>query len=229
MSEIFSDIDFTKVCTECGKEFTISKGEFKDLEVCRECSNKRHQEFEAQRERNFNNERSYSWRQICPPLYLQSDIQRLIQLTGQEKYEKVLSWEYNPKGLLLNGETGKGKTRLMYLLLKQYHWQKKNIVAQLLNDFSIQCQNAFMNGHATDWLRDYYNADILFLDDFGNQRFTDRMEDSLFSIIEHRYSHLKPIMITTNYTGETLKEKISGDRANAMIRRLREFSESINF
>lgn len=209
-------------CYQCGKyAYFFYQYKYQDKEHCSS---------ECKEITRRNDESMKRWNAICPPLYRETDIERIKKDSGitEEKLNIIRNWEFNPTGIILHGVTGRGKTRLMYMLLKKYHNEGYVIKSKLVNQFAIECITAFTTGEAEEWIKQYYRADILFLDDFGNQKFTDRMEDSLFSIIETRNANMLPTMVTSNYTGETLKEKISGDRADAILRRLREFSISVS-
>jgi DNA replication protein DnaC len=166
------------------------------------------------------------WEAICPPLYRDTDVDRLPQpATG-----KVLSWEHNPKGLLIAGDTGKGKTRATYSLLRRLHFEGRTIAAFDAISFGHRCSTAFKDPEqGMKWIHNLCRADILFLDDFGKIKMTDRVESELFGLVELRVSHLKPIIVTTNASGATLEDMLSADRGAPLVRRLREFCTVVLF
>jgi DNA replication protein DnaC len=48
---------------------------------------------------------------------------------------------------------------------------------------------------------------VLFLDDLGKEKMTDRMASVLFALIDQRTQKKLPTIITTNLTGDTLLER----------------------
>ena len=65
------------------------------------------------------------------------------------------------------------------------------------------------------------------LDDLGKAKLTERAEAELFGLVEHRIANLKPLIVTTNFVGDKLSDKLSEDRATPLVRRLREFNECV--
>jgi len=72
-------------------------------------------------------------------------------------------------------------------------------------------------------------VDVLFFDDFGKMKFTERVESELFAVIEKRTANCLPLILTTNFTGETLEERMTLDRGVPLVRRLREFCVDVSF
>jgi len=66
-------------------------------------------------------------------------------------------------------------------------------------------------------------AEVLFIDDLGKEKFTERVESELYDLVETRTAHLRPILWTSNATATRLKEMLSADRGEPIIRRLKEF------
>jgi DNA replication protein DnaC len=70
---------------------------------------------------------------------------------------------------------------------------------------------------------------LIYFDDLGKLKLTERAEAELFGLIERRCANGCPIIATTNDTGETLSSRMTDNRGEAMVRRLREFCETIRF
>lgn len=165
---------------------------------------------------------------ICPPLYQQTDESRL----PKKQFDEVIAWNYGPQGLILQGASGTSKTRCAWMLIQ------KLICRHICPVITFDCV-AF--GHAVskrfsecdgveDWLLELAEFQgVVFFDDLGKLKITDRAEAELFGIIERRSANLLPIFATTNDTGATLEERMSDNRGPAMIRRLREFCKVIRF
>ena len=167
-----------------------------------------------------------AWADICPPLYRDTDPARL----PKKQLAKVMSWTYGPRGLLLHGSTGKGKTRCAYQLLHRLHFEEhRRIIAMTATSFSHYCGARFGNQTGEKWIRELSQAEVFFLDDLGKGRLTERAEAELFGLIEARIADCLPLILTTNATGASLVEQLSPDRGEPLVRRLREFCESVTF
>jgi DNA replication protein DnaC len=59
------------------------------------------------------------------------------------------------------------------------------------------------------------NVPLLFLDDMGKEKMTDRMASCLFALIDQRTMHKRPTIITTNLTGDTLMERFHDKETGA--------------
>ena len=178
------------------------------------------------------------WNEICPPLYRGTDEARLTK----RFLDRVLKWECGPRGLVLVGPTGTGKTRCMYTLLKRLLYGKfreprlnasgatiKDIMVLTSNQFGHDCLERFGNHTVIPWLRKLCNVKVLAIDDFGKETLTERVEAELFNIVEMRIANNLPLIITTNFDGKRLLSKFSADRGEPLLRRLREFCDQVIF
>lgn len=171
-------------------------------------------------------EREQEWTRICPPLYLDSDMQRL----PTKPTAKVLCWKLNSKGLIVHGPTGRGKTRACFLLLRRL-FLTDMVTVEIFhaNRFAHECAVNFGNQCGEDWIKRLSKVPVLFLDDVGKFKLTERVESELFGLVELRAANLKPIIATTNFVGDTLQQKLTEDRGGPLVRRLKEFCDSVNF
>lgn len=150
------------------------------------------------------------------PLYRNNDIERIkSHLEKPEKVDRILNWRMGNRGLAIMGSTGCGKTRLLTELLKKLI--KEDLVGitstlevfyagelerAILESFKTSAQYARLMTHLE-------NCDLLVIDDFGKERFTERFELSVFQIFEKRMAMMKPTIFTTNYKGEEFKARFS--------------------
>jgi DNA replication protein DnaC len=79
----------------------------------------------------------------------------------------------------------------------------------------------------TPWFNKIASADILFLDDLGKGYWTENTEAIWFDLLEHRTSQGKPVIVTTNYTGDELINASRSEATAYAIRRLRDYCETI--
>ena len=167
------------------------------------------------------------WRRLCPPLFRDTDAERL----PQRELKRVLSWSYGPKGLLLHGSTGAGKTRCMYLLLKELHFAGCEILASKAQAFADNTATAYADGPSTgrQFIEKAITVPVFVLDDIGKARNTERSEAALFDVIDSRSERCLPVIAKINMVGKGLETSLSADRGSPLVRRLREFCETIPF
>lgn len=219
----------SRSCEACGRSFTslpllLSGRVLYPKRYCDPCVESRDQAQALDRERRQTASLAEAWDRICPPIYRDSDPARLPCSPGCR--ESVLGWEYGPRGLLLHGSTSSGKSRLAFLLLSRlHHLEHRKVAAMTSTAFSHQVSSLFGDGGGKGeaLVERLANIEVLLLDDVGKGRLTDRVEAEFFHIIEHRCSHLLPTFLTTNLTGDALAKSWSPDRAEPLVRRLREF------
>jgi DNA replication protein DnaC len=194
--------------------------------ACDECRSKRN----TQEEKSLRAERIRVWEKLCPRDFLLINRQRLPR---PERYDEVMLWSYNPDGigLLLCGPSGAGKSRCAWKLLSREFFSGKT-VAVLDSSFAITYAHkvTVSPSEAYDWLNEAMDAQILLLDDVFKVRLHDSgAESALFSVVTARTESKRPMIVTTQDVGRTLVSKMSPDRGEALVRRLKEFCSTISF
>lgn len=130
----------------------------------------------------------------------------------------------NPKNsLLFVGGTGTGKTHLAAA------------IANLLVDKGIQTRFGTFQAHLEEikkefdqsgqkhYLDDIKGSPMLIIDDLGKELKTDWTQSVLYDLINYRYEHLLPMVITTNLTADELANHCGG----AVWSRLQEMCDSV--
>lgn len=197
---------------------------FKGFVLCNACADKRIAERDEVQEKG----RMQQWKELCPAAYRETEPHRLPSPT---KLERVMKWKFGPKGLALIGATGRGKSRCAWKLMEREFLTGRS-AACLDSKFSLEySQKIGISGVAAfEWLDEKMKADLLLLDDAMKVRLDNSgAELALFALIEDRMANNRPIIMTTQDTGETLKSRMSSDRGEATVRRLRECCEVITF
>lgn len=218
-----------KQCRECGMEWKFEFSPYLAtlVHVCPTCSQIHADEEVRQLIARSAAIRTEAWKAICPPDFLNIEPHRLPK---PSKLQIVLKWQFGPKGLLLHGPTGSGKSRCAWHLLKREHATGRSVRAI---DHSVGLEyGALFAQSAADadrWRERLVCVDILFMDDVFKAKLTDSLESALFTIVSARTERQRPIIVTTNDSGETLAARTTDDRGAALIRRLREFCQSIQF
>jgi hypothetical protein len=148
-----------------------------------------------------------------PELFGDTQPERLGEL-----WNTAVNWKPQGKGLLIHGSTRKGKTRTAWFIANRL-WNEncyKNKYL-FLTMFELEARIAASWGNST-WdktMLHMTNVPLLFLDDMGKEKMTDRMASCLFALIDQRTMHKRPTIITTNLTGETLLERFHDKETGA--------------
>lgn len=149
-------------------------------------------------------------------------------MPSPSKQAKIVEWNGH-RSLILYGAPRKGKTRLAWLILKRMMIQGKEVEATTsiaLTDAIAAMWSA--GAEHISWYKDrLVDADVLLIDDLGKCKLTERAEADVFDIFDRRFSAGRPVIVTTNFVGDTLAAKFSPDRGPAFVARLREFCDCI--
>lgn len=172
------------------------------------------------------------WERNCPPLYRDTDAAQLKKLIPAKIMEQVLTWDRSgKKGIGLIGPTGKGKTRLMFELMRLYVFADERRMTYI-NASAIGDELAASYGRgaesAEEYLQTLIGASILFIDDLGKGKVTERTESAIYRIIETRMIYQRLLFFTSNCTKDDLLQRFSADGGEPIVRRLREMCEIIS-
>jgi len=249
MNDHTEDLEFRKqmLCATCGKEFgslhcrnpfDLTKVFFfqRNCEPCVAAEQvkmaRRTIDDASERERERRAER---WAEICPEEYrLTIDGGKTVpdrlhsdQPKAKEIVEKHILCGH---GVLIRGDSGGGKTRTMYALLRKFHFAAPltqrtiRIEARTSAKFEREARTAGGNHTLDKWFDGLATCDALFIDDIGKTPWSDNTVSHFFDLVEERTTNRRPIFITTNLDGEALVKRLDlgEDMAVPLLRRMRE-------
>jgi DNA replication protein DnaC len=196
--------------------------------LCEECDIKRIEILKQEQAAEEQERRQEAFNALCPPLYRESDHQRIPAAFLRE----CEAWEVSPHGLGFVGLAGSGKTRAAWMLLKRLHFKGVRVFGITATAFAKACADQWHDDPqakalAEDTLTRCRRTKVLLLDDLGKQKMTERGELELFDLLEHRTSHELPVIWTANAGRESLKQMLSPDRGEPILRRLAEFTKIV--
>lgn len=228
ITEKLESLMVTKDCYVCGKTFQVPAGPYAQYQKkCQPCSDAQDAASKKAIEERDAEKKLREWHELCPKGYRSVDRSKL---PNPKKLDEVLEWQFGPKGLVLFGETGRGKTRCAWELLRiQFASGKSVAVMDAMAGLIYGSKFSDSVNEAKLWIEEMINVNILLLDDVFKVKLTDSFEGAVFALIDSRIQWERPTILTSNDTGATLVSRMSQDRANPLLRRLREHCIQINF
>lgn len=145
-------------------------------------------------------------------------------------HPKVLEWAERPtKGLLLQGKVGRGKTHNACIALRKAIEGGTTAKFATFDDLLRECKATFKNSDTEEAvIARYTGVGMLCIDDMGKERVTEWSLPIIFAIVNKRGMALRPTIVTTQYTGRQLVERltVNGDAetARAIISRFMEYT-----
>lgn len=213
----------TTLCSDCGKPieytplFVCGREMFskRTCEACRESSSRAIKEAETNTKMQILRQ---EWVKLCPADFDTCDVNKL---PNPSILASALKWQYGKKGILLAGRTNTGKTRVAWQVLKREHFGGKRCAAMTGEDLMAYTVNLMRDpGAASDWLSRVSRSQVLLADDIFKVKLTERAEEAIFMISDHRIAYRLPMILTTNDTSETLRHRLSADRSEPILRRI---------
>jgi DNA replication protein DnaC len=156
-----------------------------------------------------------SWEALCPEEFRTPWDDRL---GNRRLLNRVLQFDPSRgRGLLVHGKSDTCKTRIIWRLLRQLseagrEWLFVEAI-DLLDNIPLAA----------------FTVPILVIDDLGNDVLTPAKEVRLLKLLRTRCNWHRPVIITTQFVGESLEKRfVETATAQAIIRRLRQFCDDVH-
>lgn len=110
-------------------------------------------------------------------------------------------------GLILQGETGRGKTYAACAMLNS-HLHNKLGRFSTMNGILARVRDAYRDNQSAEVIFSRYkNTKLLVLDDLGKENISQDSITKLFELIDHRVANELPTIITTQFTNADLLKR----------------------
>lgn len=139
----------------------------------------------------------------------------------------IKEFKKKKKGIIFVGKNGTGKTHISIAIANELRKQNIPIIFGTLTDLVEKYSESYKNHTEVELTRLYGKVDLLIIDDLGVEYMNDWLLSKLFVIVNERMKNELPIIITTNYELEQLKQRLSipnkvCETTNSIISRLYE-------
>jgi len=166
-----------------------------------------------------------TWDDLCPidfrtpidPLRLHQAIVPALALTGTE-------------GAALIGESGSGKTRVAWLLLRRAAVAGHSVFA--ISHGGFRQASSLRHDHdrmvadsARETVSRAHNAQILLIDDIGKGSPTETADETFFELLSARRDNQLVTHWTANAGSKWLKSRFGRDKGPAILQRLRDLTK----
>jgi DNA replication protein DnaC len=161
-----------------------------------------------------------------PAIYRDTDTTRLTPKCA----EIATHWEPTTgKGnLLIHGTTRTGKSRTAWYICNRLH-PLPFVTALNMREIEFHLAEGYKNGTWHRIVHAWCSAPLLFIDDLGKEKTTEKIGSILFQIIDERTANKLPTIITTNHNGSALESRfLEPETGTAFVARLREFFDTIS-
>ncbi len=169
----------------------------------REREERQRAEEEAQRIRCMR-ERCFESAPALAGCTFEADDQKNTKVSAAcERYANTFE-RGDPYGLLLFGEVGGGKTYMAAAVANRLIERGFSVLHTDIGSVATLMESSFEKRQRN--LERILSYDLLIIDDLGAQRSTEYMMQHVYAVVDGRYRHKKPMVITTNIDGDRIAQ-----------------------
>lgn len=119
-------------------------------------------------------------------------------------------------GRIFIGGTGTGKTHLAAAITNVLTSREIPVLFSTLSEHLTKVKNQFETPDDGKYLTTMKTTTMLVIDDLGSEHDTDWSKSILYDVVNYRYEHLLPLVITTNLEARDIRD-IYGDRVYSRL------------
>lgn len=128
-----------------------------------------------------------------------------VGLRASKAYvENFQSFHAEGRGLIFYGAPGTGKTYLAACIANALIDKGYAVLVTSFSRIVNEMQGSY--GHKEEYLDSLDQYDLLVIDDYAAERDTEYMNEQVYNVLDHRLRTGLPLILTTNLTGEQMKE-----------------------
>lgn len=170
------------------------------------------------------------WDELCPPRF-QQVICEDVEMPGTVdlgNFKRVKAWRpANGKGLAIYGQEGSGKSLSLWALARELEREERAPVVISGVELGRVLAKAARDIESVEWLA---KCRVLMIDDLGKEKATAAVGALLWELLDARYQHNRPVILTTRFAGEALRDRFNEPYLGDDIRRrLNELCVGVKF
>lgn len=157
------------------------------------------------------------WDEQCPELYKEL-IDDLPPAIDGQAFAQVVGWmpAKGGRGMILTGNSGKGKTTALWALFRALEQKETNAVFVTAVELQRQLSEAARDVKGVKHLT---HTRVLMIDDLGKEKLTASVAALLWEVVDSRYANRRPIVISTRYASHAFEERFGDAVLGKDIRR----------
>ncbi|WAH39199.1 ATP-binding protein [Alicyclobacillus dauci] len=134
----------------------------------------------------------------------------------------------SPHGLILSGRVGRGKTHLCAAIAMELLSREHSVIFGTVTNLLAQIRNTYSDDKETELkvFQRLTRCRLLVIDELGKEKVTEWVEQTVYEIINTRYEHNKPILVTTNMDVFKLPQKYPNN-GEAILSRILEMCRGV--
>ncbi|MEE8349000.1 MAG: ATP-binding protein [Acidobacteriota bacterium] len=164
-----------------------------------------------------------------PPRYFDRGFEEYNHLSRLQEKAHLRASKYVedfpdvPRGLLFHGPCGVGKTHLSVAILKTLI-QEKMVTGTFVDEAELLRRLQYSYGPGSpeterEVMLPLSEIDLLVWDDLGTGRPTEWVQETIRTVINHRYTHKKLTILSTNWPLQPKQKSLSrSDKLNTVIK-----------
>ena len=123
--------------------------------------------------------------------------------------EREMLFSDKRNGLLIFGGIGSGKTHLAAAIANAFISRGIPVLFGTYSEHLEKLREEF-DSKKREYLSMMKNTPVLVLDDIGKERKSEWTQQIIFDVVNYRYEHLLPTIITTNFDADGLANHVGG-------------------
>ena len=132
-------------------------------------------------------------------------------------------------GMIFSGNAGTGKTYYTHCIINELKKNKYSVLSFNISKYLIEIKTEGFETKEKEILEAINKADLIVIDDIGNEKFTDWSKERMFNLFNTIYMNRKSLLCSTNLSGEQLKEHFSIYGSEKILDRILELCKPYKF